>query len=127
MSKRLTKDRHVFEIMLLIVVVGMAWLTYRMGNFKIVVLNLFFLPIVLSGYYRGRSVAGALALFSAISVAIATGMDFTAFASFSTPVMIALALTVWAGVLGLTAILVGTLCDERAVALEELHQAYVGV
>jgi response regulator RpfG family c-di-GMP phosphodiesterase len=41
--------------------------------------------------------------------------------------MIGLAITVWAAVLGLTAILVGTLCDERGAKVDELHEAYVGV
>ncbi|MFQ5416903.1 MAG: HD-GYP domain-containing protein, partial [Myxococcota bacterium] len=35
--------------------------------------------------------------------------------------------TVWAAVLGLTALLVGTLCDERASKVEELKIAYIGV
>jgi len=36
-------------------------------------------------------------------------------------------LTIWVAVLGLTAILVGTLCDERAATLHDLQKAYVGV
>ena len=36
-------------------------------------------------------------------------------------------ITVWAAVLGLTALLVGTLSDERAAKIDELHEAYVGV
>jgi response regulator RpfG family c-di-GMP phosphodiesterase len=90
-------------------------------------LNLFFLPIVLSGYYMGRTSAGVLALFCTLSVTIATTLDPSGFASFTHPVMMGLALTVWAAVLGLTAILVGTLCDERAAKVDELHEAYVGV
>jgi response regulator RpfG family c-di-GMP phosphodiesterase len=38
-----------------------------------------------------------------------------------------LALSIWAAALGLAAILVGTLCDERKATLGELHEAYVGV
>ena len=41
--------------------------------------------------------------------------------------MIGLALTIWAAVLALTAILVGTLSDERSEKIVELHGAYVGV
>jgi response regulator RpfG family c-di-GMP phosphodiesterase len=43
------------------------------------------------------------------------------------PIMIGLAIVLWAATLGLTAILVGTLCDERARTVNELHEAYVGV
>jgi response regulator RpfG family c-di-GMP phosphodiesterase len=41
--------------------------------------------------------------------------------------MVYLALTVWAAALGLTALLVGTLCDERAARVNELHEAYFGI
>ena len=127
MSAKLTKDRGVFEIMLIIVTLGMTYLLYQMGGHKIVALNLFFLPIVLSGYYLGRTSAGVLALFCVLSVTIATTSDTSGFATFTNPLMVGLALTVWAAVLGLTAILVGTLCDERAAKVDELHEAYVGV
>lgn len=127
MNTDVRKERHTLEIMLVIVALGMAYLVYRMGPFKMVALNLFFLPIVLSGYFLGRSSAGILALFCALCVTVATTLDATGFAAYSSPIMMALALTVWAAVLGLTAILVGTLCDERAAKLKELHEAYVGI
>ncbi len=127
MNEKLTKERSTFEIMLIVVTLGMTYLVYQMGGYKLVALNLFFLPIVLSGYYMGRTSAGVLALFCALSVTVATTLDPSGFAAFTHPVMMGLALTVWAAVLGLTAILVGTLCDERAAKVHELHEAYVGV
>ena len=127
MMTKAPKERHLFEIMLMIVTLGMTVLLYRMGPYKIVVLNLYFLPIVLSGYFLGRTSAGILALFCTLCVTLATTWNASGFASFSSPVMMGLALTVWAGALGLTAILVGTLCDERAAKVKELHEAYVGV
>jgi hypothetical protein len=113
--------------MLVIVTIGMTYLLYRMGGYKMVALNLFFLPIVLSGYYLGRTSAGVLALFCTLAVTIATVLDSSGFATYTSPVTVGLALTVWAAVLGLTAILVGTLCDERAAKVNELQEAYVGV
>lgn len=127
MNKQSSKERITLEIMLVIVTVGMTFLLYRMGGYRMVVLNLFYLPIVLSGYYLGRTNAGVLALLSVLTVTIATTLDSAGFAAYNSPIMIGLALTVWAGALGLTAILVGTLCDERAKTVEELHAAYVGV
>ena len=121
------KDRRVFDVMLIIITVGMTYLLYRMGAYKMVVLNLFFLPIVLSGYFLGRTSSGILALFSVLCVTVVTTMDPSGFAAYRTPILVGLALTVWGGTLGLTAILVGTLCDERAKTVEELHAAYVGV
>lgn len=127
MNKQSSKDRITLEVMLVIVTVGMTFLLYRMGGYKMVVLNLFYLPIVLSGYYLGRTNAGVLALLSVLTVTIASTLDSSGFAAYSSPIMLGLALTVWAATLGLTAILVGTLCDERAKTVEELHAAYVGV
>lgn len=121
------KDRQIFELMLIIVAIGLTYMFYRMGGFKMVALNLFFLPIVLSGYYLGRTSAGVLAVLCALAVMIVTTFDTSGFAAYNSPLTVGLALTVWAAVLGLTAILVGTLCDERAKQAQELHVAYVGV
>lgn len=121
------RDRRAFEIMLIIVTVGMTALLYRMGGYKMVVLNLFYLPIVLSGYFLGRTSAGVLALLSVLAVSVTASLDSTGFAAYRTPVLVGLSLTVWGSTLGLTAILVGTLCDERSKTVEELHVAYVGV
>jgi hypothetical protein len=127
MNIRAMKDRRFLEIMLVVLVGATAALGYRMGAHKVVILNLFYLPIVLSGYYLGRQAAGVLAVFSVLAMTIVTAMDSTGFAAHTSPVMVGLVLTVWAGALGLTAILIGTLCDERASTLQELHEAYVGV
>jgi HD-GYP domain-containing protein (c-di-GMP phosphodiesterase class II) len=120
-------ERTVLEVMLVVVVLGMTYLMLRMGGYKLVALNLFFLPIVLSGYYLGRNHAGVLALFTALVVSIAATLDTGGISTLASPFTMGLALTVWASVLGLTAILVGTLCDERAAKVNELHEAYVGV
>lgn len=120
-------ERHTFELMMVVLAVGIAVIYLVLGEQKIIVLNLFFLPIVLAGYFLGRFTAGLLALFCAIAATIATLLDPTGLANFSTPVLVGLALTTWAAALGLTALLVGTLCDERAATLRELHKAYVGV
>lgn len=127
MDGKLTKGRHVLEIMLIVVALGMTTLFTQMGPYRAIVLHLFFLPIVVSGYFLGRTSSGVLALFCALAVTIAATLFPGDFAAFSTPVLVGLALTVWAAVLGLTAILSGTLCDERATTVRELHKAYVGV
>lgn len=121
------RERRMLEVMLVVVTVGMTFLLYRMGAYKMVVLNLFYLPIVLSGYFLGRTSAGLLALLSVLLGTIATTLGAEGMAAFNTPIMVGLALTVWGASLGLTAILVGTLCDERTKTVDELHAAYVGV
>ena len=92
-----------------------------------VVLNLFYLPVVLAGFCLGRYRAGVLALFSVVGVLVVATLDLGAFNSPGSPLAIGLSLLVWAAVLGLTTLLVGTLSDERSAKLVELHEAYVGV
>jgi len=122
-----SKDRRFFEIMLIVIALGMTLMLSRLGGHRMVALNLFFLPVVLSGYYLGRNSAGVLALFSALAVTVAVTTNSSGLGTYDSPVVMSLALTIWAGSLGLTALLVGTLCDERATGMEELEVAYVGV
>ena len=121
------KDKHVFESMLIILIVGMTGLFHVLGEHGLLALYLFFLPVILCGYFLGRMSAGVLALFSVLIVTIASTVYAPRFQGYDTPVMIGLAIAMWAAALGLTAILMGTLCDERARTVNELHRAYVGV
>lgn len=127
MDLQTRKDRRIFEIMLIVVVLGMTMLFSIMNRDGLLALNLFFLPVLLCGYFLGRSTAGVLALLCVLSVTIATAWFMPRFGGYEAPVFIGLALTIWAGVLGLTAILMGTLCDERTRTVNELQTAYVGV
>jgi hypothetical protein len=124
----LNKERErTLEIALLIVVVGLTGLLHQVGVQKMVVLNLFYLPVGLAALFLGRYRAGVLALFCAIAAASVSMLNLESFSSPASPLATALALTVWAAVMGLNALLVGTLSDERAANLRDLHDAHVGV
>ena len=128
MSKKKTDfNTIVVESCLVIVTLGLTVLMYRTTGYKMVVLNLFFLPIVVAGFFLGRYRAGVLAFFSVLAVSTVTALNIMGFAAFTSPIVIALAITIWGAVLGLTAIMVGTLSDERTEKIVELHEAYVGV
>ncbi|MHC4398996.1 MAG: HD domain-containing phosphohydrolase [Planctomycetota bacterium] len=92
-----------------------------------VVLNLFYLPVLLAAFFLGRYRAGILALLCVISASVVTALDLLNFAAYTSPTVIALALTIWGAALGLNAILAGTLSDQRSQKMGELHDAYVGV
>ncbi|OHB72307.1 MAG: hypothetical protein A2V70_16500 [Planctomycetes bacterium RBG_13_63_9] len=121
------EERHTLEIMLIIICLGLTCLLYAMEGYKMVILNLFFLPVVLGGFRLGRYRAGVLALFCVISASMVTGLRLTDVSAAASPMIICLAVTVWGAVLGLTALLIGTLSDDRMTKLKELHEAYVGV
>jgi len=120
-------DEIYLEVSLVVITIGLTVLMWQIAGFKLVVLNLFYLPVVLAGFFLGRYRAGALAFFSVIAVSVVTAVRLTDFAAFSSPIVIGLSVTLWAAVLGLTAIVVGTLSDERANMLSDLHEAHVGV
>ena len=92
-----------------------------------VVLHLFYLPVVLAAFFLGRYRAGVLALLCAIGAAVVVTLDVTTLVAYNSPLVMWLALAIWSAVLGLAAILAGTLSDERTAKIAELHDAYVGV
>lgn len=125
--KKLDRDELYLEISLIVVTLGLTCLMWRLTGHKLVVLNLFYLPVVLAGFFLGRYRAGVLASFSVIAASIVAATGLSDFATFSSPLVVGLAVTLWAAVLGLVALLVGTLSDERNRTLRDLHEAHVGV
>jgi hypothetical protein len=121
------RERHILEGMLLIVCLGLTCLLYTMHGYKMVILNLFFLPVALGGFFLGRYRAGVLALFCAVCASLVIASQLRDLSLAASPLVVALAVAVWAAVLGLTAMLIGVLSDDRARKVSELHEAYVGV
>ncbi len=126
MNKYMTRERAL-EISLVLVSLGLTCLLSRTAGYNIVVLNLFYLPVVLAALFLGRYRAGILALLSVIMASVALVIDFDHGVVHTSPLIIALAVTVWGAVLGLMALLVGTLSDEKNSQCRELHDAYHGI
>jgi hypothetical protein len=127
MSDKTPAQQKSLEIVLILICMALCCLLHRMGEERMVVLNLFFLPVVLGAFFLGRYRAGVLALFCTVSVSVVIALDLDAVAGETPPLIIALVLTVWGAVLGINAILVGTLSDESTQRIAELHDAYLGV
>lgn len=125
--KSTDKDEQALEVALIIVTLGLTCLMWRLTGYKLVVLNLFYLPVVLAGFFLGRYRAGVLASFAVISASIIAALNLNDFAAYTSPLVVGLAVTLWAAVLGLVALLVGTLSDERSQTMKDLHEAHVGV
>jgi hypothetical protein len=124
LSKR---DERILEVMLILLAVGLACLVYKIEGYKLVTLNLFFLPVVLGAFFLGRYIAGILAVFCVMATSLICALQLNDFSSFTSPLAVGLSITVWGAILCLTALLVGTLSDERSAQAIELHEAYVGV
>jgi hypothetical protein len=121
------RDQRIIELMLISVVIGLTCLVCKIEICKLVALNLFFLPIVLGAFFLGRYTAGILAVFSVMATSLVCAVQLNEFAGDASPLAMGLSLTVWGAILCLTALLVGTLSDERSAQAVELHEAYVGV
>ena len=118
------KTKHVqasLEICLVLIVLALICLLYRTTAHKMVVLNLFFLPVVLAAFFMGRYRAGVLALLCVISASAVAMMNISGFGNSISPILVGLSITVWVSILGLTALFVGTLSDERTAKIVELH------
>ena len=116
-----------FEIALVLICLALCWMLYMIGAYRMVVLHLFYLPVVLAAFFLGRYRAGVLTLLCAVGAAVVVMVDVNTLVSYESPIVMWLALAVWSAVLGLVAILAGTLSDERTAKIAELHDAYVGV
>ena len=125
-TKSKSTERTV-EVLLILIVATLTCLLYRTGGYKLVVLNLFYLPVVLTAFFLGRYRAGVLALLSVIAASAVCIADLANFANFTSPIIIGLTITVWGATLGLIALLVGTISDELSSKIGELREAYVGV
>lgn len=121
------QERRIVELMLIAIVIALTCLVYKMDGNKIVALNLFYLPVVLSGFFLGRYATGILAVFCVMTTSLVCALQLNEFSSQATPLAIGLTITIWGAILCLTSMLVGTLSDERSAQAEELHEAYVGV
>lgn len=122
-----TKEQLLLEFSIILVTLGLTCLLYQMQAYKMVILNLFFLPVVLSGFFLGRYLAGITALFCFMSASIVIALNLSTIEIYASASTTALAITAWGAVLGLTSLLIGTLSDERRTQMGELHDAYVGV
>lgn len=127
MSRDSSLSYRFLEVTLVLIAVGLCVLLHRTGAYRLVVLNLFYLPVVLAAFFLGRYRAGVLSVLSVILAAVVTALDLDTAVAYSSPVAIGLTLTLWGAVLALTAMLAGTLSDERSETMKELHEAYVGV
>jgi hypothetical protein len=127
MAAKTLKRRMFLEALMILSCFALCGLLYHISSYRVVFLNLFFLPVVLAAFMLGRYGAGILALLCVVCASVVIALNTGSFAARSSPLVIGLALTAWGAVLGITAILVGTLSDLSARRIDELHDAYLGV
>ena len=121
------QSKRITEASLIVVCGALTFLLYIVVGHKLIVLNLFYLPIVLSAFYLGRHRAGLLAFFSVLLATMVAAGNLSSFMGEPSNLMIGVSLIVWAFVMGLNALFVGTLSDDWRGKIDELHDAYICV
>ena len=117
-----------FELLLVTVILGVTVAAHQLLNVTPVIVHFFYLPVIIAAYYFGRNLACMTALFSVLSVTAFALLDPARYMStVDTPMTLILTLSAWAGFLGINALLVGTLCDQRSAQIRELRQAHMGI
>ncbi len=122
-----TQSKRITEASLIVICGALTTMLYLVDGYKMVVLNMFYLPVVLAAFYLGRHRAAILAFFSVMLATVVAASDLGSFSGENSHLVIGVSLIVWAAVMGLNALFVGTLSDERGRKIEELHDAYLGV
>ena len=115
------RELRALEIALIVVVVSITCLLHAAPNYKAIVLNIYFLPVTLGGFFLGRYRAGVLALLAVLAALVAT----VPMLSTEAWILELLAIAVWGAVLGLAALVIGTLSEERTREFERLHETHM--
>lgn len=116
-------ERMVLELCLILVVLGITVALCQAPGYELAMLNLYFLPVTLGGFFLGRYRAGVLTLLCILCVVMAH-LKVIPEADSSLHLVRSVTISLWGGVLGLAAILVGTLSDERSRELARLHESH---
>ena len=114
------------QITVLVVLVSVICISYTIEE-KMMMLNFYYLPVLVAGYFIGKRAsifAATLSILAVILFAILNTEAYTAGRGFGYLIS---SLSRWSGFLLLTSYIVGSLYGQKQKKIDELRQAYVGV
>jgi putative nucleotidyltransferase with HDIG domain len=118
--------RH-FEKILVGVILMAAFVGTYFVEEKFIVLNFYYLPVLVAGYFLGRRMGVLAAVFSILAVAICILVFPQRFFNSKEILKGVAQLSSWSGFLILASVTVGTLFEQNEQRLKELKNAYIGV
>jgi len=119
--------RHFETSLIIIILLGIVVIAFLV-NYKFAFLNFFFLPVILAGYYLGKSKAvltASLCILLVVFYHIFFRVVFRSLPQMSLDEV--LSIVTWAGFLILTAAVIGAITEQREARLRSLQKAYSGV
>jgi len=90
-------------------------------------LNFYYLPVLMAGYFIGKRASMLVAIFSVLTVVLFAIMNFDAFSGGRGIGYLVSGLAGWGGFLVLTSFIVGMLYEQKQKRIDELRHAYVGI
>lgn len=123
-SSELPANDRLFELLLVAAVLcvsALMWVYYVETPW---LLHLYYVPVVLTGFYLGKFRARILALLCVLTATIIFLPALNNSDSDGIPLATALAFTLWVVTLVSTAVLVGSLSDRWRLAMNELREAH---
>jgi len=117
--------KHLDKFLVIIILISLITINYFvLYKYRLVFLNVLYLPVLLAGYYSGKRMAILTSIFSVLAVIL-----FVIF--FPSPYIreeeslfdFAINLTTWASFLILTGVIMGILYDEKEKKIKELKEA----
>ncbi|MCU0666947.1 MAG: HD domain-containing protein [Candidatus Omnitrophica bacterium] len=122
--------KHFEEIVVVLILLGTIFVNFFV-EYKMAFLQLYYLPILITGYILGRRAAVLFAVLSILVVSLCVifyPKFYLSPASFeSSNLNIIFRLSIWGAFLIITAAVVGKLYEEKEKKVMDLHTAYVGV
>jgi len=118
--------RH-FEKILVSVILMAAFVGTYFVEEKFIVLNFYYLPVLVAGYFLGRQMGVLTAVFSILAVLICVLVFPQRFLNSKEILKGVAQLSSWSGFLILASVTVGTLFEQNEQRLKELKNAYIGV
>ena len=117
-----------FERVLVLIIIGIIVLITYFLNFKLVFLNTFYLPIIVSGYFLGKRMAVMTASFCIAIVVLFVVFNTDSFLMAEIGIFhLTIFLLIWSAFLILTSAALGFLYEENKKRIKDLRDAYVGV
>lgn len=117
-----------FELLLVTIVMAVTLVAHGMLNATHVIVHFYYLPVIIAAHYFGRTLACTIALLCVLTVSafmLLTPAHYQT--AITSPIAAIMTMIAWGGFLGLNALLMGTLSNQRARTMSELREAHVGI
>jgi len=114
------------DITVLIILVSVITISYVVDE-KMMMLNFYYLPVLMAGYFIGKRASTLVAAFSVLTVVFFAIVNYETFSDGRGIGYLASGLAGWSGFLVLTSYIVGALYEQKQKRVDELQQAYVGI